>query len=658
MNSCSRSALALGLLVLSPVVEAQVHFTAAGSSSECAPRRPLGIYAKVNISDDILALKNGNSPTTPLALNHYFNGLYAQMLQDPAIAGLEIQVHWDTLNPNQPPLLDVYDWDYLDDAFNQAKVWNDDHPDKTPKTIQLIVTPGFQSPTWVLDNIPSCDELFGPEDVLPPADCGKVTFDGFIEEADSNQFPLPWNTYYIGEWEKFLKAVAAKYLLRTEFVSIAVAGPTAASAEMIVPNSDNLPLQKQFSPPISANDMWLKLLTWEYPKQKAYQGTDLAFIVAWDNAIEMYGNIFPRVTLVATTGSGLPNFSSTYTLPPEDFRGECANENMDCAAEADILSYFAAATVAIHNAKASQTSGLEAWRANNQDLGARGVRFLSSMTANATGPLSQILGGMEFNTSFATKTTTLKEGCTSEFPPDPKELPPGCMIRSTCTTQTCLPVQCIPQVCLAPGITADFLISKNIKMYGQILSDTDTENLQYQIPPEQAFYNVLQGFFTGTQGSSFFGGTAGDAPLNYMQIYAPDIIYAEDHVDQPAEVVESSGTIKITAETLLLQASLALTGIADPSPDALTQPWRWNRRPAAQDISHPRKYPFQCNEWNQPLSRGAWSANSPRRWPLSLCVQHHPVFLSPAEMPLMVAAMARFTSGVSSPARFLRSIST
>jgi uncharacterized glyoxalase superfamily protein PhnB len=35
-----------------------------------------------------------------------------------------------------------------------------------------------------------------------------------------------------------------------------------------------------------------------------------------------------------------------------------------------------------------------------------------------------------------------------------------------------------------------------------------------------------------------------------------------------------------------------------------------------------------------------------------------PVFLSPAEMPLMVAAMARLTSGVSSPARLRRSRST
>jgi len=36
----------------------------------------------------------------------------------------------------------------------------------------------------------------------------------------------------------------------------------------------------------------------------------------------------------------------------------------------------------------------------------------------------------------------------------------------------------------------------------------------------------------------------------------------------------------------------------------------------------------------------------------------HPVFLSPAEIPLIVAAIARLTSGVSSPARLRRSMST
>ena len=63
----------------------------------------------------------------------------------------------------------------------------------------LIVTPGFQSPKWVMDKIPSCDFLFlllkGPE----PPNCGRVTFEGFTEEADSDQFPLPWDAQYKAE---------------------------------------------------------------------------------------------------------------------------------------------------------------------------------------------------------------------------------------------------------------------------------------------------------------------------------------------------------------------------------------------------------------------------------------------------------------------------
>jgi len=63
---------------------------------------------------------------------------------------------------------------------------------------------------------------------------------------------------------------------------------------MIVPKSDNLPLQKQFSyrlVGIPANDMWYSLLEWRYPKQPEYWITDQAFIDAGKNAIDLYGTI-------------------------------------------------------------------------------------------------------------------------------------------------------------------------------------------------------------------------------------------------------------------------------------------------------------------------------------------------------------------------------
>ena len=90
------------------------------------------------------------------------------------------------------------------------------------------------------------------------------------------------------------------------------------------------------------------------------------------------------------------------------------------------------------------------------------------------------------------------------------------------------------------------------------------------IPPEQALYNVLQGYFAGTRGLSVFGGELGDAPLNYLQIYAPDVQYALKNCGKDVEVLENDGSAiaatKISAETLLMKANQALLGIAEPMP--------------------------------------------------------------------------------------------
>jgi hypothetical protein len=326
---------------------------------------------------------------------------------------------------------------------------------------------------------------------------------------------------------------------------------------MIVPNTGNMPLQKQFNPAIGANEMWSSMLAFDFPDNSVYWATDDVFIKEWENAIDLYGSIFPGITLVATTGSGLPDFGKPgCETPPPGYGGECGNQTMDCGAEATILSDFAEPAVAPLNAKSSQTSRLEAYRAGNPDLGAFGVRFLSLMTEGFTSSSAQILGGMEFNTSFANN--TLKEGCMSEFPPAGNSA--TCKIKSTCKDQSCIPVECIPENCLAPGkATAELT---KFKTFGKV----PAKDL---IPREQALYNVLQGYFAGTQGSSVFGGEPGNAPLNYLQIYAPDIQYALENCGKDAEVLENEASVIVPAmvsdETLLMKANQALLAVAEPT---------------------------------------------------------------------------------------------
>jgi hypothetical protein len=91
---------------------------------------------------------------------------------------------------------------------------------------------------------------------------------------------------------------------------------------------------------------------------------------------------------------------------------------------------------------------------------------------------------------------------------------------------------------------------------------------QDKIAPEQAEYNVLNAYFEGTPVASFFGGTNGSAPLNYLQIYSEDILYANQQV-VPVPVMEmgGGGTVMLTAQDQLNLASEKLLEIAEPWPD-------------------------------------------------------------------------------------------
>ena len=561
-----RPVLALSFLVLAPVLAAQ--------AQPAPPRRPRGIYAVVNIEENINQLKKANPSITPAALNTYFNNLYQDLLNNPAISGLTLQVHWDTLNPNPPGAANAYDWSYVDDAFNQASAWDVQNPAQTPKTVQLIASAGFQSPQWMLSQLPSCDPLFQFPTPAPLTTCSKVTFEAFVEAGDSTELPLPWDATYKSSWRTFLTALAARYGSNPAFVSIAVAGPTAASAEMLLPSGTALS-QSQFGG-LSPNQVWLQLLAFHYAGMAAYQRTDQAFIDEWNAAIDMYGQVFSGITLVATTGDGLPNFAGGAFTIPSAFANDCTSApNMDCAAETTILSHFVDPTVGGANAKSTQESGMEASRVN-LNLDVASVKLLSQRTAPLTTPSAQILGGSQFNTSFAN--FALQEGCTSTFPPDAKDTPAGCSIPPGCSVQGCIPVTCIPQACLAPGVTQAELA--NFTTLNQVLNSAPQDLLS----PEQAAYNVLNDYFNGTAAASSFGGTQGTAPLNYLQIYATDIQYAENHVNTRAQVVEGGGvTDAASAQDLLNLASQKLLAISEPLPaitsggiaPGIVQPGEW-----------------------------------------------------------------------------------
>jgi hypothetical protein len=207
------------------------------------------------------------------------------------------------------------------------------------------------------------------------ASCGKASFDVSEGRAhgQKQELPLPWNPAYKRYWKAFLTEVAARFGTRDAFVSIAVAGPTAESVEIILPRAgDQL-------------ERWAQLLHLFY-RDSSYQRSDKAFVDEWDAAVTVYGEVFRNITIVLTRGSGLLDFT----------RGQ------GNAAQSSIVSSFASHAVGA-NAKATQTSGMKACR--ETEAGIKGVKELSSNGSYSP----PILGGAQFDTSFSQKPAT--EGC-------------------------------------------------------------------------------------------------------------------------------------------------------------------------------------------------------------------------------------------------------
>jgi hypothetical protein len=481
----------------------------------------LGIYAIADI-DGCMADPNKSSGGAATNSLECITENVSNLLSNPAISGIAAMVRWSYLNPSSPTNSNVgyYDWSILDDIFGAVQEWNTNHPAEQPKTIQLGVLPGFWTPPWVFSNMDPCDPMFAtnpPDAALVVTNCGCATFLNSEGGANTNMLlPLPWNPYYQGVWRTFIHKVADRYGTNPLLVTVEVAGPTASSEEMILPNLNNDP---------SHFYQWNPLFALTLPTN--YQNSDTAFIQAWEDAVDMYGEAFSNLTLAVTTGSGLPNFlmpNSTlpytnYSVPPgfcPDCSGPYTDIEMDCAAETTVLAYFADPQHGGNNAKATQEDGLGANGIylnplGPRDLGSYGIKWLAESTSSGFARLpgtdsvvSRMLGGLQFNTGFSSHPQT--EGCNQ---------------TNNCPT--------------------------NISI----------------ISPEQAFYNVLQVYFDGTRVGGSYGVTNGGLPLNYLQVYAADVLYANTNGAGSSVVDGFDQTNTVTAQSEFDTARLQIFEIAE-----------------------------------------------------------------------------------------------
>jgi hypothetical protein len=378
-----------------------------------------------------------------------------------------------------------------------------------------------------------------PNPSLVPQDCGYVTF---LEAENASTpllpLPLPWGAYYKSSWATFVRALAQKWGSNPDLVSVAIDGPTASSAEMILPNEKNDPLDFY---------KWNYLLALTFPP--SYQNSDQAFVEAWQDAIDLFSESFSGLTLVMTTGNGLPNFLSPAGTPlttvtvPAGFSPDCGSPDlttiMDCAAEASVIAYFAEPLHGGLNLKSTQENGFGAGGINHNplgggDLGSWGIRWLAQTSENGITVLpgsfafvSKVFGGFQSTGDI-----------------------------------TGSPADAQAEGCTLPG-------------NGQC-----DVNFSY----EQALYNYMQSFFDGTKLGTLYGpGNADDpggpgivpgmVPLNYLQLYDVDINYASAHACDIkggsctlSPVIDGAGhTTQLSFQAILETAAAQILMIADPT---------------------------------------------------------------------------------------------
>jgi hypothetical protein len=188
---------------------------------------------------------------------------------------------------------------------------------------------------------------------------------------------LPWNPVYKKSWHAFLLEFARRFGQREAFVSIAIAGPTSQSEEIIMPH--NAPGETQ---------KWARLLEAFYA-DPSYQRSNRAFVEEWKATIDDYGRIFSNVTLALTLAAGLP-FNPTRRGGQE-------------ASTLEIMTYFARKPLG-PNAKATQNNGVMA----AHPLTMRPVKAISADTRFNP----RVLAGGEFSTGFSRRPAL--EGCLSD----------------------------------------------------------------------------------------------------------------------------------------------------------------------------------------------------------------------------------------------------
>jgi hypothetical protein len=208
-----------------------------------------------------VVIRNEDPHSNPLAHSAFKQEV--DLISNPNISGVAFQIDWKNIEPTKPngPSPLEPDWSRLDEVFQAA--------DKAGKWVQLLIFPGFWSPSWVTAH-----------------DSGVVTHVfkvqyGYQNDHEPMKLPMPWDKVYLQEWTDFLKLVGQRYGNDPAFRMIAAAGPTSVSDEFTEPDHKNV-------------DRWT-----------GYQYSLRKYDDAWHQVFEAYANDFKQQYVSLSHGTGI-----------------------------------------------------------------------------------------------------------------------------------------------------------------------------------------------------------------------------------------------------------------------------------------------------------------------------------------------------------------
>lgn len=177
-----------------------------------------------------------------------------QPVKNPYVSGVDLQIHWDTIEPGEGTM----DWSKLDALFAAAKAAH--------KWVQLSIYPGFFTPGWALKGVQK--------------DRFTIPYGPYVGEVRT--LPMPWDGVYLRRWLEFLRIVSDRYGKLGAFKMIAADGPTSVSPEFTLPNQPS------------------ELRQWQ---NDGY--TPSKYLAAWRQVLRAYTIEFPNQYISLSVGSGL-----------------------------------------------------------------------------------------------------------------------------------------------------------------------------------------------------------------------------------------------------------------------------------------------------------------------------------------------------------------